>query len=133
MESFPFRIVAFIILNNTVYWLLATGPTVVYVNEILPTHSRELGVGLANAVPIGIAIALGQEWPVATARIGPWSYLILLATCTCGTALCWFFIKEPKGLSIERIDVVSLLAPRPNDDRTKCLLLMAGQIAVRRE
>ncbi|CAK7200695.1 hypothetical protein SEUCBS139899_003393 [Sporothrix eucalyptigena] len=99
-------VAAFIILNNTIYWLFATGPAVVYVNEILPTHSRELGVGLANAVPVGIAVALGQEWPVATARIGPWSYLILLCTCTCGTVLCWFFIKEPKGLSIERIDVL---------------------------
>ncbi|KAL1887416.1 hypothetical protein Sste5346_010239 [Sporothrix stenoceras] len=99
-------VAAFIILNNSIYWLFATGPAVVYVNEILPTHSRELGVGLANAIPVGIAVALGQEWPVATAKLGPWSYLILLSTCTCGTVLCWFFVKEPKGLSIERIDVL---------------------------
>ncbi|KAM0258232.1 hypothetical protein ACHAPA_011353 [Fusarium lateritium] len=99
-------IVVFIVLNTTVYWLLATGPTVVYVNEIFPNHSREMGVGLANAVPIGIAVALGQQWPTATTELGPNSYFILLGTCLFGTCLCWLFVKEPKGLSIERIDVL---------------------------
>lgn len=93
------------------YWLLLTGPTVVYVNEIFPNHVREMGVGYGNAVPIGIAIALGQQWPTATTRLGPSSYFILLGTCTFGAVLCYLFVKEPKGLSIERLDTVG---NRPN-------------------
>ncbi|KAJ0413265.1 general substrate transporter [Aspergillus carlsbadensis] len=99
-------IVFFIVLNTFVYWLLSTGPTVVYVNEIFPNHVREMGVGNANAVPIGIAVAVGQQWPNATTKLGPYSYFILLGTCIFGTCLCWLFVKEPKGLSIERIDVL---------------------------
>ncbi|KAF5574304.1 MFS sugar transporter [Fusarium pseudocircinatum] len=99
-------IVVCIVVNTTVYWLLGTGPTVVYINEIFPNHVREIGVGAANAIPIGVAVALGQQWPSATTKLGPRSYFILLGTCTLGTILCWFFVKEPKGLSIERIDVL---------------------------
>ncbi|RAO73456.1 uncharacterized protein BHQ10_009468 [Talaromyces amestolkiae] len=99
-------IATFIILNNMIYWLLGTGPAVVYVNEIMPTQCRELGVGIANSIPIGVAVALGQQWPNATAAIGAKSYLILLGTCAFGTILVYFFVKEPKGLSIERIDAL---------------------------
>ncbi|KAL3462416.1 general substrate transporter [Aspergillus heterothallicus] len=99
-------IVFFIVLNTFVYWLLSTGPTVVYINEIFPNHVREMGVGNANAVPIGIAVAVGQQWPNATTKLGPYSYFILFGTCIFGTCLCWLFVKEPKGLSIERIDVL---------------------------
>ena len=97
------------------YWLLMTGPVVVYVNEIMPTQGRELGVSYANVVPIGIGIALGQKWPLASEKLGPRSYCILLATSAVAFILNYIFVKEPKGLSIEHVDVVSRGCPSLND------------------
>ena len=89
------------------YWLLMTGPVVVYINEIMPTQGRELGVSYANVIPIAIGIALGQKWPLASQKIGAKSYCILLATSAVSFLLNYVFVKEPKGCSIEHIDVVS--------------------------
>lgn len=100
-------IVAFIALMTFNFWLFTTGPTTVYVNEIMPNQAREFGVGMANVIPIGVAVALGQKWPLATQNLGPKSYLILLATSAFGFVLNYFFVVEPKGLSIEHIDKAS--------------------------
>lgn len=100
--------VAFITLITCNYWLLTTGPTTVYANEILPTQAREVGVGMANVIPIAISVALGQEWPLASQNLGPKSYVILLALSSVSFALNWWFVVETKGISIEHIDVVSL-------------------------
>jgi hypothetical protein len=104
-------LVAFIVLMTCNYWLFTTGPTTVYVNEILPSQARELGVCMANVFPIAVAVALGQKWPLASEKLGAKSYIILLATSALGFVLNWFFIVEPKGLSIERIDVVCCPSP----------------------
>lgn len=86
------------------YWFLWTGPTTIYVNEIMPSHAREFGTAASNVIPIAIGIVLGQKWPLATAKLGAKSYIVLLACSAVGTVLVYFFVKEPMGLSIERID-----------------------------
>ncbi|KAJ9142322.1 hypothetical protein NKR23_g7310 [Pleurostoma richardsiae] len=99
-------VVAFIALMTCNYWLLTTGPTVVYVNEILPSQAREVGVGMCQVIPCAVAVALGQKWPLATEKLGAKSYLVLLCLSGVSFALNWWFVVEPKGLSIERIDVL---------------------------
>lgn len=99
-------VVFFIVFITFTYWMLWTGPTTIYCNEIMPGHAREFGVAMANVVPIGLAIAEGQKWPLATAVLGPKSYIILLAGSAFGTVLVWIYVKEPKGLAIERIDAL---------------------------
>lgn len=73
----------------------------------MPNHAREMGVPWANVIPVALNIVLGQQWPNATASLGPRSYAILLATSSFASVLCYLFVKEPKGLSVERIDAVS--------------------------
>ncbi|KAH7390650.1 general substrate transporter [Pyrenochaeta sp. MPI-SDFR-AT-0127] len=97
-------VVAFIVLMTCNYWLFTTGPTVVYINEIMPSQAREYGTALANVVPIGLGIALGQKWPTATEQLDARSYIILLCTSGFSFFINWWFIVEPKGLSIEHID-----------------------------
>ncbi|WWC89647.1 prolyl aminopeptidase [Kwoniella dendrophila CBS 6074] len=99
-------VVFFIVFITFSYWMLWTGPTTIYVNEIMPSHAREYGVAMANVVPIAIGIAIGQKLPLASANLGAKSYSILLAMSAFGTLLVWIFVKEPKGLSIERIDAL---------------------------
>ena len=99
-------IVAFIVLMTCNYWLLTTGPTVVYINEIMPSQAREYGTALANVIPVAVAITLGQKWPLASEKLGPRSYIIILCTSAASVVLNWWFIVEPKGLSIEHIDKV---------------------------
>lgn len=62
---------------------------------------------MANVIPIAIAVALGQKWPLATEKLGAKSYIILLVLSASGFAMNWWFVVEPKGLSIEHIDSVS--------------------------
>jgi hypothetical protein len=114
--------VAFIALMTCNYWLLTTGPTVVYVNEILPSQAREVGVGMCQVIPCAVAVALGQKWPLATEKLGAKSYLVLLCLSGVSFALNWWFVVEPKGLSIERIDVVSPFASLSSSYRMLCII-----------
>ncbi|CAK7226765.1 hypothetical protein SEUCBS140593_006352 [Sporothrix eucalyptigena] len=73
---------------------------------IAALEAREIGVGMANVIPIAIGVALGQEWPTASDKLGAKSYIILLCTSAVGSALVWYFVVEPKGVSIEHVDVL---------------------------
>jgi len=83
------------------------GPTSwLYVGEIFPNRIREYCVGICTCANWIGNLAVSKFFPVAIANIGWWTFIIFFFFNMINLVFAIFFIKETKGVALERMDEV---------------------------
>lgn len=83
------------------------GPTSwVYVGEIFPSRIREYCVAISTCANWIGNLAVSKFAPVAIANIGWWTFIIFFFFNLINLVFVIFFIKETKGVALERMDEV---------------------------
>jgi hypothetical protein len=76
-------------------------------STVLPNDVREIGIGLANILPLTISFSSTQIWPPLQARLGDRAWLVLLVPAAVATLGVWAYWPETSGVSLEELDTTS--------------------------
>lgn len=78
----------------------------IWTSEIWPTVVRANGVAIASQSQQVAGIILGQAFPSFLEAAGFYTFYFFLGTNLFLASFTWFFIKETKGIPLERIDTL---------------------------
>lgn len=93
-------IVAFIILFDIIFALGITPLQVLYTVEVMAFETRAKGVAFGS-LAVNVASIVNQfAWPVALAKIGWMTYVVLTAWCLFQATLIYLFIPETRNRTV---------------------------------
>lgn len=117
VSSYSQAVIALIFLNVAAYNSSWGTLPFVYIPEIFPTRTREVGVGIALAAHWAFSVTFSIATPYMIRDWGWRTFLFYAIIDFLMSAFSYFFITETKGKSLEEID--SLFAVKTLDTTVK--------------